>query len=350
MHAVASISQSALKHNLCVVKKHAPQAKIMAMVKADAYGHHLDLISPIIKAADLLAVNNLVEAAKLRQITTKPIVLLSGVYSKSQLQQAISLNCHIVVHDSTQIAIIQNTKKTTNIWIKIETGMHRLGLSTQQYNQSLSKFKNNRLINIVSTMSHFACADEINHPLNRTQLKRFEQLADNANKRCMANSAAILSKMALFDFVRPGIMLYGASPFADNTAAEQLKPVMQLYAPILSIKTLQAGDTVSYGATWSAPRKTTIAIIGIGYSDGYPRHAKTGTPVLINGSLCPLVGRVCMSLICVDIGNLKANVGDLAILWGHQQLRVETVADYSNTISYELFTGVSNQVSFVSTV
>ena len=140
-------------------------------------------------------------------------------------------------------------------------------------------------------------------------------------------------------------MLYGASPF--NTPSDQLKPVMKLSAPIVSIKTLQAGESVGYGATWIANIDTTIAIVGIGYGDGYPRHAKNGTPVLINGVLCSLVGRVSMDLICVDIGTTKVNVGDNAILWGDDKLRVETVATYSGTISYELLTGVSSRVEFV---
>jgi alanine racemase len=162
----------------------------------------------------------------------------------------------------------------------------------------------------------------------------------------MANSAAILSRPeALFDIVRPGIMLYGVSPFAQEDST--LQPVMQLSAPVLSVKTIQTGESVGYGADWTADKSTIIATIGIGYGDGYPRHAKNGTPVLINGTLYPLVGHVSMDMITVDIADAKITIGDTAILWGDEKLRVETVAKYSNTISYELLTGVSNRVTFI---
>ena len=348
MHAVASISQSALIHNLSVVKDFAPSAKVVSMIKADAYGHHFNLIAPLIDDSDILAVSELSEAIKLRQKTKKPILLLSGIYSAKELQNAHDLNCHIVVHNHEQIAIIENTKQAVNVWIKIDTGMHRLGLSAEEYSECLALFEINPLVNIECVMSHFACADEINHPMNASQLNAFTQLTSNTIKRSMANSAAILSQPeALFDFVRPGIMLYGVSPFEKTN--EELKPVMQLSAPILSIKTIQTDESVGYGATWTADKETTLAIIGIGYGDGYPRHAKNGTPVLIHDTICPLVGRVSMDLICVDISHINAKVGDIATLWGKEQLRVETIADWSDTIAYELLTGLSSRVEFTKT-
>ncbi len=351
MHTIASISQSALMHNLSVVKRYAPNTKIVSMVKANAYGHQFDLITPLLNNSDLLGVSELSEAVKLRQKTALPILLLSGVYSQDELRYASELNCQIVVHHHTQIALIDSAEQAIDVWIKIDTGMNRLGLSAKEYQQCLVKFSVNPLLNVIAVMSHFACADEINHPLNIQQLTQFKQLTDNSNKHSMANSAAILSQIGLFDFVRPGIMLYGASPFTNNDKIRtSLKPVMRLCAPILSIKTLEQGQFVGYGATWTAAKKTTLATIGIGYGDGYPRHAKTGTPVLINNNLCTLVGRVSMDLICVDIGNITANIGDMAILWGDEKLRVETIAKYSDTISYELLSGVSSRVNFISEV
>ena len=347
MHAIASISQSALTHNLSVVKQLTPGARVVSMIKANAYGHHLDCIHPLIDGSDKLAVSELSEAEKLRAITQRPILLLSGVYSEGELHRAISLDCHIVVHHTSQIAIINNTQKSVNVWLKIDTGMHRLGLSATEYKECLSLFEANSLVEVACVMSHFACADEVDHPMNKTQLNNFKALTVKANNRSIANSAAILSQTEIaFDFVRPGIMLYGASPF--NTPDNQLKPAMKLSAPILSIKTLQAGESVGYGATWVADKEITLAVIGIGYGDGYPRHAKNGTPVLINGVLCPLIGRVSMDLICVDISSAKVSVGDSAILWGDEQLRVEVVANNSDTISYELLTGLSARVSFTS--
>lgn len=347
MYAIATISQSALLHNFSVVKKYAPQAKIVAMIKANAYGHHIDLVIPLLENADVLAVSELKEAKKLREITDKPILLLSGVYSSEELQQAIDLNCHCVVHHTSQITLINNTTQALNVWLKADTGMHRLGLSSGQYQECLSSFKTNPLINITCIMSHFACADKRNHPMNQMQFEAFNTLTDNKNNRSMANSAAILSlSKSLFDKVRPGIMLYGASPFTDNDFT--LKPVMQLCAPIISIKVLQAGESVGYDSTWIAGKQTTVVTIGIGYGDGYPRGARNGTPVLISGTLCPLVGRVSMDMIAVDIGNKKVSIGDKAILWGDKRLRVETIAQYSNTISYELLSNVSARVSVIS--
>ena len=348
MHAIASVSQSALIHNLSVVKTFAPATKVVSMIKADAYGHHLNLITPLIDDSDILAVSELSEVIKLRQKTNKPILLLSGIYSAKELQNACDLNCHIVVHNHEQIAIIENTEQAVNVWIKIDTGMHRLGLSAEEYSECLALFEANPLVNIECVMSHFACADEVNHPMNTSQLNAFTQLTSNTIKRSMANSAAILSyPEALFDFVRPGIMLYGVSPFKQTN--EELKPVMQLSAPILSIKTIQTDESVGYGATWTADKETILAIIGIGYGDGYPRHAKNGTPVLIHDTICQLVGRVSMDLICVDISHINAKVGDIATLWGKEQLRVETIADWSDTIAYELLTGLSSRVEFTKT-
>lgn len=345
MRTRALISQSALTHNLSVVRQLTPSAKVVSMIKANAYGHHLDCVQPLIDGSDMLAVSELSEATKLRAITDRPILLLSGIYSEDELQRAIDLNCHIVVHHRSQISIINNTKKMASIWLKIDTGMHRLGLSSNEYKEYLSLLDSNPLVEIACVMSHFACADEIDHPMNKSQLNEFQALTNKTDSRSMANSAAILSQAeTAFDFVRPGIMLYGASPF--NTPNNQLKPVMKLSAPIVSIKTLKAGESVGYGATWAADKDITLAVVGIGYGDGYPRHAKNGTPVLINGVLCPLIGRVSMDLICVDISTAKASVGDGAVLWGDAQLPIEVVANNSNTISYELLTGLSTRVNF----
>lgn len=346
MRATASISQSALQHNLSVVRQFATKAKVVAMVKANAYGHKLDLITPLINHCDMLGVSTLAEAAQLRAKTNTEILLLSGVYSNAELTRAIALKCHIVAHNSQQITLINQSKQATDIWIKIDTGMNRLGLSAQQYSEYLPVLQANPQINIACVMSHFCCANEVDNPVNNAQLNAFNTATNNTIARSMANSAAILSqKHALFDFVRPGIMLYGVCPFGKIDT--KLKPVMQFSAPIISIKTIQSGESVGYGRTWTSAQKTTLAIIAVGYGDGYPRHAKNGTPVLIKNTLCPLVGRVSMDLICVDIGSMNAAIGDQVTLWGNEQLRVETIAKYSDTIAYTLLTGVSDRVNFI---
>ena len=347
MQTIALISQSALNHNFSLIRNIARKQKIVSMVKANAYGHGINMVKTIIDKSDIVAVSELKEALKLRLITDKPILLLSGIYSKQELQKAIKLNCIIVVHNDEQIKLVNNTKQKVNIWIKIDTGMHRLGLSEQQYNKCLNLFSNNSLINPECIMSHFACADEVDNMMNKAQLDIFNNLTNNKIKRSMSNSASILSnKNSLYDFVRPGIILYGISPFA-NKIEQKLKPVMQLKSPIMAIKTVKKGESVGYGAIWIATKTTTIAIVGIGYGDGYPRHAKNNTPVLINNTICPLIGRVSMDLICVNIGNTKAKVGDYAILWGDEKLRIETVAKFSDTIAYQLVTSISSRVKFI---
>jgi alanine racemase len=345
MNVVANISQSALVHNLSIAQKSAPNSKIVCMVKANAYGHHLDLIQPLLQA-DILAVSELNEAKKLRKLSDKPILLLSGVFNQADFEEAINLNCQLVLNDISQLDTINQSKIHANIWIKIDTGMHRLGITPKQLNICLEQLEKNSMINIECIMSHFACADNPNNAKNTQQFDNFDQLNIKKFKRSMANSAALLSNSkSHFDYVRPGIMLYGVSPFSSIN--EQLKPVMQLSAPVLGVKVVKKGGSVGYSENWTAEKNTNIAIIGIGYGDGYPRHAKNGTPVLINDTLCTLVGRVSMDLICVNIGDLKVNIGDKAILWGDDKLRVESVAFYSDTIGYELLTSVSSRVKFV---
>ncbi|MDC9726636.1 MAG: alanine racemase [Candidatus Thioglobus sp.] len=347
MHAVAAISQSALAHNLSIVRAQAPHCKIVSMVKANAYGHHLSHSTPLLQA-DLLGVSELSEARQLRQLCNQPILLLPGVYNPTDLNEAIELGCHVVIHHPSQVALIANATQALNIWLKVDTGMHRLGLSADELNSSIQQLVKNPNIHIEAVMSHFACADEPSNVKNLQQISHFNQLDIACFNRSMANSAAILSQPSVhFDYVRPGIMLYGVSPFGEPD--ETLQPVMQLSAPVVSIKKISVGECVGYGATWQAKEDTTIAVIGIGYGDGYPRHAKNGTPVLINNTLYPLAGRVSMDLICVDIGNALVNIGDKAILWGHDKLRVETIAQYSDTIGYELLTHVSSRVNFIKT-
>ncbi len=354
MRTTAFISQSALAHNLALVRRLCPHSKIVAILKNNAYGHQFECISPLIERADFLALSHLSDCAQLRAITERPILLLAGVYNARELQQASALNCHIVVHSMMQIGLIIHTKTPLNIWLKLDTGMHRLGFLAAEYRTCLAEISKNPLLKIICTMSHFGCADTPKHPLNDLQLTQFIQRTEGQNSpRSMANSAAILTQSsALFEFVRPGIMLYGISPFGKSDP--NLKAVMTLTAPIIAIKTLAAGDSVGYGAIWTATQKTTIALVNIGYGDGYPRHAKNGTPVLINGVLCPLIGRVSMDSICVDISkinlenNLKNNVkiNDRAILWGDEKLPVETVARWSDTLAYELITGLSARIRF----
>ncbi|SFV67903.1 Alanine racemase [hydrothermal vent metagenome] len=342
--ALAKISKSALKHNLNIVKKYAPNSKVVAMVKANAYGHHINKVVPTLKdKVDLFAVANENEIQMVRSLSTKPILLLSGFDFIENWQDFNKNNVQIVIHSFHQLALLKNISNPIKVWLKVDTGMHRLGLSIQELNIVIKELSLKNNIEIIAIMSHFACSDEIANPINQKQLDSFNALKNNFNKS-MANSAAILSlPKSHYQFVRPGIMLYGISPFTKTS--NELKPVMTLSAPILEIKNINQGESVGYGQTWEAEKNTTIAIIAIGYGDGYPRHAKNGTPVLINKQRCSIVGRVSMDLICVDITNTKAKVGDSAILWG-EGLAIEEIAKCSGTIGYELTTKITQRVIF----
>ena len=346
MQAKAFISQSALQHNIAQARRLAPQSKIVAMVKANAYGHHLEHIEPLLAQAEMLAVSELSEAKRLRQLSDKPILLLCGVYSDRDLDQAQQLDCTVVLHATEQLPIITNSTQKLKIWIKVDTGMHRLGLTPEQYQQAIGALTQCPHIDTQVVMSHFACADESTHPMNAQQLSVFNQLQIHT-KKSMANSAMLISNSEThFDYVRPGIMLYGVSPF--GTPDTQLKAVMQLQAPVLAIRQLEAGESVGYGATFVADKPTTLATIGIGYGDGYPRHMKNGAPVSIGGKLCRLAGRVSMDLITVDVTNMSVNIGDNATLWGDENTPVEVLAQYADTTAYELITGVCSRVNFSS--
>lgn len=344
MHAQALISQSALAHNLSQVRELIGNRQVIAMVKADAYGHRLEYIQPILDGADLLAVSEISEVKKLRQLSQKSILLLSGVFSDKDIDEIAPLNCQVVIHSLSQLPVLTRTRTPLKVWIKIDTGMHRLGIAPEDFSQVQSTLSACEHISIAGVMSHFACADETAHPLNTLQLERFNAL-QTACARSMANSAAILSNpSALFDYVRPGIMLYGASPF--NLPNPTLKPVMRLQAPVMAIRTLAAGEHVGYGARFTAKQTTTLATIGIGYGDGYPRHMTDGTPVSIAGKLCHLAGRVSMDMITVDVGQHAVQIGDMATLWGDEHTPVEVISEHAGTTAYELLTRVSRRVRF----
>ena len=348
MLATAFISQSALKHNLEIAKKNAPLSKIIAVIKANAYGHGVKNVIVALEKADMFAVSNLEEAREVRQLSDKPILILSGFHTQNDLKEIAHYQHHLVIHHISQSKYLLHFKEPVCIWLKIETGMHRLGLAKNDLQNLLEKFSKHPHIRIEALMSHLSSADEIKNPnkqnISLTQLKKLTQLAPKNLPKSLANSAAILNfKAAHLDYVRAGIMLYGISPF--HSARFDLKPVMTLSAPIIATKVLAKGGKVGYGQTYSAPNKTRIAIIAIGYADGYPRSAQNGTPVLINGCLCSLIGRVSMDLICVDLKDTKADVGDKAVFWG-KRLAVEVIAKHSDTIAYELLVRVGGRVHY----
>ena len=348
----AVIDLSALRHNLKVLQKAAPESKILAVVKANAYGHGMVKIAQTLKEAHGFAVARINEALTLRDAgIDKPIVLLEGFFEDSDLSTLVAENLQSVVQSEQQVAAIlqADLKKPLTVWLKLDTGMHRLGFHPEQFDKVYQQLKNCKNVQQpINLLTHFNCADELDNPVTGTQIKLFQQhIKKDSGLNSLANSAGILAwPQAHYDMIRPGIALYGISPFAEKSADQfQLKPVMTLKSRLIAVREHKAGESVGYGATWSATEDTKLGVVAVGYGDGYPRMAPQGTPVLINGRLVPLVGRVSMDMLTVDLGrHCTDRVGDEVILWG-EGLPASQVAEHIGTISYELVTKLTSRVA-----
>lgn len=344
----ATISASALQHNLGIVKQHAKTAKVMAVVKANAYGHGLIHVAHALNTADGFAVLNLSEAIDLRESGFEhDILLLEGAFDQEELRIAASFDIHIVVHHAQQIEMLQNTKlaRAINIYLKMNTGMNRLGFMPAEYCSAYQQLTSCQNVNHITLMTHFATADEaigITQPLQCFQ----EATKGLANPISLANSATILRHPeAHADWVRPGIMLYGATPVSGTPAtAFDLKPAMKLTSAIIAEQILEAGESVGYGGTFTASKRTRIGVVACGYADGYPRHAPNGTPIAVAGSMTETRGRVSMDMLCCDLTDLpKATVGTPVELWGNI-VPVDAVAEASGTVGYELLCALAPRV------
>jgi len=350
-----SISRAALQHNLQRVRELAPGSKVLAMVKADAYGHGAPLVAETLAAADGLGVAFLAEALALRAAgIQQPITLLEGVFTATEMAAAVRHNLTVIVHQELQLRLLEAVPAATPmaVWLKLDSGMHRLGFAPEQVSDAYRRLRALPGVRPLGLMTHFATADVPGSAQTRQQIAVFrklqqalEQETGNTVPDSLANSAAILAwPEAQGSWVRPGIMLYGSSPFADRSAESLgLRPVMTLQSRLIAVREIRAGEPVGYGATWVAPRDTRIGVVAIGYGDGYPRHAANGTPVLVNGVRVPLAGRVSMDMITVDLGTLPAAVGDPCVLWG-EGLAADEVAAHAGTLSYELFCKVMSRV------
>jgi alanine racemase len=347
---VARIRLDALRHNLRIARRLCPHSRIIAMVKANAYGHGLVPVAKSLGDADALGVAVIEEAMALRGAGIgKPVVILEGVFSAQELRLAADESFAVVVHQPEQVAMLAHTSlsRPLDVWLKLETGMHRLGLPHDAAVAAVAQLRPR--VKSLGAMTHFACADEAGNAMTRVQLEQLQSFARAHHlPATAANSGAIVAMAAShLDAVRPGIMLYGGSPLAGKAAFEfDLQPVMTLNAQVIAVNAVPQGESVGYGATWHAPRDSRIAVVGIGYGDGYPRHAMPGTPVRIGKHLVPLVGRVSMDMITVDVtAHPEIAVGDEAVLWG-EDLPADTVARHANTISYELFCRLTPRVRF----
>lgn len=346
----ANISTQALKHNFQFCNDLAKDAKIITVIKADGYGHGAYTTALTLTDSDYFAVARINEAIKLRQqgITT-PVMVLSGILNFEDLKLCAKYDIDAVIHTPAVLDIISLRAHlpTLNIWLKVDTGMHRLGISPQQLDKALSTIELCKELNFKGVISHFSSADEPDHSSNQHQRQQFESIVNshNISELSFANSAALLHcPDAHYDYIRPGIMIYGVNPSPEISMGANLKPVMTLQAKVLNVREILAGETVGYSGIWQAEKNSLIATIAVGYADGYPRHAKIGTPVLIQGREFPLVGRVSMDLITVDIsGSENIGVGCNVTLWG-EGLPVERIAQCSDTIAYQLLTAVSNRV------
>lgn len=347
----ARIHLSALKNNLDVVRRHAPKSKVMAVIKANGYGHGLLRVARALESAEAFAVLELDKAIQLREAGFKQtIIMLEGFFNASELPLFAEHGLTTVVHNVEQIEMLANTKLPTrlDVHLKINTGMNRLGFAPQHYQAALESLTRLNNVGKITLMTHFACADDATGIT--AQMQEFRSLVGHtALPRSLANSAAVLRyPESHADWVRPGIMLFGSSPFADKGADEfGLQPAMTFESEIISMQHLKAGDSVGYGATFKATQEKWIGTVACGYADGYPRHATTGAPVLVNGKLTRLLGRVSMDMLAVDLtGIANAGVGSKVVLWG-QGLPVDEVARAAGTISYELLCAVAGRVKVV---
>ncbi|GIA77559.1 alanine racemase, biosynthetic [Vibrio cholerae] len=349
--ATAYINLEALQHNLQRVKQQAPESKIMAVVKANGYGHGLRHIARHALGADAFGVARIEEALQLRASgVVKPILLLEGFYSPGDLPVLVTNNIQTVVHCEEQLQALEQAQLETPVmvWLKIDSGMHRLGVRPEQYQDFVARLHQcENVAKPLRYMSHFGCADELDKSTTVEQTELFLSLTQGCQgERSLAASAGLLAwPQSQLEWVRPGIIMYGVSPFVEKSAVQLgYQPVMTLKSHLIAVREVKAGESVGYGGTWTSQRDTKIGVIAIGYGDGYPRTAPNGTPVVVNGRRVPIAGRVSMDMLTVDLGpDACDRVGDEAMLWGNE-LPVEEVAAHIGTIGYELVTKLTSRV------
>lgn len=354
--AEALIDLKALSHNFHRVRESAPDSRVLAVIKANGYGHGLKRVARALGEADAFGVASIDEALQLREAgIEQPLLLLAGVSNRDELDAAEQHDLSLVVHHESQVALLEaaRLKRPRPVWLKIDTGMHRLGFRPEparQYYQRLDQCRQS--VAAVTLMTHLANADRRDDDTTLRQIECFHQAVGGLSAdQSIASSAGILGwpQSHFHDhptWVRPGIMLYGASPFSDSLAADHgLRPVMTLRSRLIAVNYFQKGEAIGYGGLWHCPENMPIGVVAIGYGDGYPRHAASGTIVLVEGRPVPLVGRVSMDMLTVDLRNHpNAGIGDEVVLWGHG-LPVEEVARGADTIAYELLCRITSRVN-----
>jgi alanine racemase len=351
----AQIALSALENNFQVARR-ATSARIMSVIKADGYGHGLMRAAEALAETDGYALLDIQDAVRLREAGHRQVILLlEGCFGAEELPVIAEYDLACVIHNAEQIALLDAYPGSgkLDVWLKVNSGMNRLGFAPQQVAQAMEQLHRHRAVRDITLMTHFANADEARGIAEPLAL--FNDLAAPLRvARSLANSAALLRYPATHaDWVRPGIMLYGASPFAHENggavSAQQLglKPAMTLSSRIIATQELRAGDEVGYGALFRAEHAMRIGIVACGYADGYPRHAPNGTPILVDGQRSKTLGRVSMDMLYVDLSSLpQADAGSRVVLWG-EGLPIEEVARAAGTVSYELMCALTSRVPVV---
>lgn len=350
----ATVDLAALEHNLGVVRRLAPRSRVMAAVKANGYGHGAVPVARALEGAgvDALAVACLEEAVELRNAHIHtPIALLEGIISAEEAAQAVYERLEVVLHDHWQIDLLRQLGPSAQVgvWFKLDSGMHRLGFPLQDLPELQAALRAHPGWQLKGWITHLASADEPDSDFTRIQIARFEEaLRGVAGPRSIGNSAGIIGwPEARADWVRPGLMIYGASPMPGQTGADLgLKPVMHLQSRLIAVREFAAGESIGYGRGFRCPESMRIGVAAVGYADGFQRSFRNGTPVLVRGQRASLAGRVSMDMITLDLRAVpQAQVGDPVTLWG-AELPAEEMAPYAGTIAYELFCGLTQRVRF----
>jgi alanine racemase len=348
------IDLSAIQSNLKRIQALAPNAKVTAMIKANAYGHGLSNVAKALDDAhvDALGVASIDEALQCRAAGVHcDIRLMQGLFGQEELAAACEQDFSVVIHSAAQLDLIagaNDLSKPLRVWLKIDTGMHRLGLLPDVWADVFKRCQSlPDKMSVEGLMTHLADADYRDRDTTDKQLQLFESLVNGIDlPHSIANSAGILAwPKAIADWVRPGLILYGVSPFADKVGADfGLVPAMRFETQVIAVRQCQRGDAIGYGGRFVCPEDMLVAVAAVGYGDGYPRHAEDGTPVLVNGHRLPLVGNVSMDMITIDCRQYpEVAVGDTVQLWG-PELPVEQVARCASTIPYELLCAVAGRV------
>ncbi len=347
----ATVSAGALTHNLRVARAHAGNAEIWAVVKANAYGHGLERAARALAAADGFAVLDFEEAARLRAAgITKPVLMLEGIFKPQDVELLARYSLTPVIHNPEQVGMLRRARLAAplEVYVKVNSGMNRLGFTVDSLRAGVGTLRELGQVRSMTLLTHFADADGASGI--QAQLDWFRALTkDFTGPRSLANSAALIRfPETRANWVRPGIMLYGCSPFADRGADSLgLKPAMTLSSELIATQHLQPGEKIGYGFSYEAAAEMRIGIVACGYADGYPRHAPAGTPVLVNGRRTRIVGRVSMDMITVDITDIRdAGIGSPVTLWG-EGLSADEVAARAGTLSYELLCALAPRVPVV---